>query len=61
LLTVNFTNEEVKALITQIGARLDDLKAIQKQEAKKENISRVIEIEKFMEPIKSGYQKLIDA
>lgn len=60
MITIQFTKEEVKALITQIGARIDDLQAIQKQAGKKEDIKRVLEIEEFLKPIKSGNQKLLD-
>lgn len=60
MFTVQFTKEEIEALVIRIGAIIDDLQAIQKQAGKKEDINRVLELEKFMIPIKSGNQKLID-
>jgi len=60
-INITLTKEESKALITQIGARIDDLKLQQKEAGRKENIDRVLEIEEFIKPIKSGYQKLMDA
>ncbi|MGM7720640.1 hypothetical protein [Metabacillus sp. Hm71] len=55
---IELTKEEVDAGLIQIGARLDALKEIQKEEAKKENIKRVLEIEEFTKPIRSMYEKL---
>lgn len=57
---VEFTKEEIDASLIQIGARIDDLKKIQKEEAKKENVKRVLEMEEFMKPIISFRQKLMD-
>lgn len=61
MLTICLTEAEAEAIIIQISARLDDLREIQVQEGKRGNIDRVLELEKFMEPIKSGKKKLEDA
>jgi hypothetical protein len=55
-----FTKEEVDAAIIQLGCRLDELKLLQKEEAKNENVQRVIELEEFMKPIRSFYEKLLN-
>lgn len=60
-ITITFTPQEAEAIINQIIARIDDLSLHQKEAARKENIPRVLELEEFMKPIKSGYQKLLDA
>lgn len=60
MIVIQFTKEEIEALIIQIGARIDDFQALQKQAGKKEDIKRVLEIEEFLKPIKSGNQKLLD-
>ena len=57
---LEFTKEEIDATLIQIGARIDDLTRIQKEEAKKENIKRVLEMEEFMKPIISFRQKLMN-
>lgn len=57
---VEFTKEEVDAAMIQIGARIDELRKLQKEAGKKEDIGRVLEIEKFIQPIKSFQQKLTD-
>lgn len=55
------TKEEVDALLTQINGRIDSLKALQKEEAKNGRVERVLEIEKFIQPILTGRDKLINA
>lgn len=57
---VDFTKEEIDAALIQIGARIDALTDLQKQEGKKENIRRVLEIEEALKPIRSFRQKLMD-
>lgn len=57
---LNFTKEELDSLVIQVGARIDHLKELQKKEAKNENVSRVIEIEKFLQPIVSAQEKMIN-
>ncbi|MET3209725.1 UNVERIFIED_CONTAM: hypothetical protein ABIC26_002672 [Paenibacillus sp. PvR008] len=57
---VDFTKEEMDAAIIQTGARIDALADLQKQEGKKENIQRVLEIEEALKPIRSFRQKLMD-
>jgi hypothetical protein len=54
-----FTQEEVDAALIQIGARIDSLKDSQLKEGKNGNIKRVLEIEKFMQPIISFKEKLM--
>lgn len=61
MIKVEFSKEELDAAIIQVGARLDALKEIQKEEGKKENIKRVIEMEEFMKPIRSFYDKIFNA
>jgi hypothetical protein len=58
---VEFTKEELDALLIQICARIDDLKQLQKDEARKENVKRVVEIETFIQPILSGKEKMGEA
>lgn len=58
---VVFTKEEIRALLIQINARIDDLKQIQKQEAQDGNVKRVIEMEEAIEPILSGRDKMLDS
>ncbi|GLI82543.1 hypothetical protein ANABIO32_02300 [Rossellomorea marisflavi] len=56
--TIEVTKEELEAGITQLGARLDALKSVQIEEGGKGRISRVLEIEEFMKPVRSLYEKL---
>ena len=56
---IEFTKEELKAVVIQVGARIDELKALQKEAGKNEDIRRVIELEEFLKPIESGYQKMV--
>lgn len=56
--TVEFTKEELDALLIQVGARVDSLKQAQKDAGKSENIERVLQLEKFMQPIISGKEKM---
>ena len=60
-INITLTKEESKVLITQILYKFDDLKLQQKEAGRKENIDRVLEIEELLKPIKSVYQKLVDA
>lgn len=55
---VEFTREELDALLIQIGSRIDALRQLQKDEAREENVGRVIEIETFIQPIISGKEKM---
>ena len=57
---INITKDELSAGITQLGARLDDLKKIQIKHGQDGNIKRVIELEEFIKPIRSLYDKLIE-
>lgn len=57
---VEFTREELDSAIVQIGARIDSLKELQKSAGKKEDIERVLEIEKFIQPIISAKDKMMD-
>jgi hypothetical protein len=59
-MNIDFTKEELSALVIQVGARIDSLKEKQKQEAKNENVSRVVEIETFLQPILTGYKKMTE-
>jgi hypothetical protein len=56
---IEFTKEELDGIIIQVGARIDDLKEIQKREGKSGNINRVLEIEKFIQPIISAKDKMM--
>lgn len=58
LYRIKLTEDEMDAIITQLGARLDELSMTQTREAKNGNVSRVLELEEFMKPIVSGKQKL---
>ena len=55
---VELTNEERNAIILQVGARIDHLMNLQREEGKKENIKRVLELEELMKPLRSGYDKI---
>ena len=57
---INITKDELSAGITQLGARLDDLKKIQIKHGQDGNIKRVIELEEFIKPIRSLYDKLME-
>lgn len=57
-MTVDFTKDELRALVVQVGARIDHLKEEQKQAGKNEDVRRVVEIENFLQPIVSGYNKM---
>ena len=57
---VNITRDELSVGITQLGARLDDLKTIQIKNVQDGNIERIIELENFIKPIRSLYDKLIE-
>lgn len=57
---IDFTKDELRALVVQVGARIDHLKEEQKQAAKNEDVRRVIEIENFLQPIVSGYNKMTE-
>lgn len=59
-MAINFTKEELSALVTQVGARIDHLKEEQKQAAKNEDVRRVIEIETFLQPILAGHKKMTE-
>lgn len=61
MIKLEFTKEEIDAGMIQLGARLDALKEIQKEEAKNENIERVLQMEESMKPIRSMYDKLMAA
>lgn len=56
---LEFTKEEIDAGMIQLGARLDALKESQKEEGKNGNIERVLQMEEFMKPIRSMYDKLV--
>lgn len=58
--TLHFTKEELDSAILQIGARIDKLRDIQKEAGKKADIKRVIEMEKFIEPIISVKEKMMN-
>jgi len=60
-INITLTKEESKVLITEILYKFDDLKLQQKEAGRKENIDRVLEIEELLKPIKSVYQKLVNA
>lgn len=57
-ITIEFTEEETKALITQVGARLDDLKALALEV---KTFARVQELTEFIKPIQSAYEKLMNS
>lgn len=57
---VEYTKEELDALMIQIGGRIDELKELQVTEAKRGDVKRVIEIENLMQPIVSGLRKMTD-
>ncbi|MED3440256.1 hypothetical protein P4393_12395 [Bacillus subtilis] len=58
--TIHLTKEELDSAIIQIGARIDELKVVQKEAGKKEDIKRVIDMERFMEPIVSVKEKMMN-
>ncbi len=58
---IELTREEVEVGITQLGTRITELSEIQKQEAKKENIKRIIELEELLNKIKSVQNKLMNS
>lgn len=55
---VEFTKAEAESIMIQIGARIDKLREIQKNEARNENIERVIQMEEFLKPIISAKEKV---
>lgn len=57
---VDFTKEELRALVVQVGARIDHLKEEQKIAGKNEDVRRVVEIETFLQPILTGYNKMTE-
>jgi hypothetical protein len=59
MLKFEFTQDEVSAMVTQLGARLEHLKDMQVNAAKAGNVKRVLEMEEFMKPVNSGYIKLM--
>ena len=55
---LELTDEERQILLIQIGARIDHLTNLQREEGKNENIKRVLELEELMKPLRSGYDKI---
>ena len=56
--TVDFTNEEFSAIVTQLGAGINELAIAANELAKNGNIQRAKELEDFLKPIVSGYKKM---
>ncbi|MFJ3388898.1 hypothetical protein [Lysinibacillus sp. NPDC086135] len=56
--TVSYTKEELRAILIQLGGRIDDLKGLQVKAGKNGDVSRVLELENFMKPILSGKEKM---
>ena len=54
--TITFTKEEINALATQVGCRLDEL---EKMATESKDFKRIMELVTFIEPIRSGYEKLV--
>lgn len=58
--TIEFTENELDLAIIQLGARLTYLKNHQKDESKKGNVARVIELEGFIKVIQTAYNKMLN-
>lgn len=57
--TLQFTKEELDISITQLGARIDHLKALQVDAGKAGNVGRVVELEEYMKPLISAKDKML--
>lgn len=56
--TLELEKEEMEIALTQLGARIDSLIILQKKEAKLQNISRVIELEEYLNIMRSIQEKM---